>query len=479
MKILSMANAMLIFASLVGLATAVVTTRTAQLQECPTLVDPTSGSGSDPNITEMDYAYCLIDQCNIMLVATREKMEVTSVSADHLVSTNKTTQQSMSIARQSVERMCFFSFLFYGSYYIFSVLAFLFRFLLLVLIAVASSYTLGIHIILKVLRTLLGKLLIIYNVNVLIALFATLLLLASSLLFAPGSQAACQVFVHGYSLSFMMYESVGTVVTAQVYYLMYRDYNNMVDMSPTWSRQLFEHYVMFAYAPILPMAILTIGFDFTAQVGNQTILPSGHCILPPINLYESMFLAYMYIALHKVAQFLVFVYTLHYFHKLYTSFGSKRQKHHTTMKSTSQSVSQADTQPADDPNDSVSMNSSQNHSDTDDDSILESSPTPPDDDQEMQEHINPRVARDQMTEDEKRTEKKKYLRRLLISASFPLATILTLIFWFLCLAVGPLLKPFSAGGGDVALFVQQVIIAAVFLSSKKLFVVCKERLTSS
>ena len=149
----------------------------------------------------------------------------------------------------------------------------------------------------KVLRHLLGKLLIVYHSAVFAALFASLLLIMSNLLFAPGSQTLCQVFVHGYSLTYMLYEGIGTVVSAQVYYLMYRDYKNMADISPTWSDQLFEHYIMFSFAPMIPMAILTIGFDFTARIGNETILPTGHCILPPTNLYESLFLAYMYILL--------------------------------------------------------------------------------------------------------------------------------------------------------------------------------------
>ena len=126
--------------------------------------------------------------------------------------------------------------------------------------------------------------------------------------------------------------------------MMYRDYKNMPDISPNWSGQLFEHYMMFAFAPMLPMAILTIGFDFTARVGNETILPSGHCILPPTDLYESLFLSYMYIALHKIGQLLVFIYTLHYFHKLYVSFGNKQQPT-TVRKSTCQSINQPSDRP--------------------------------------------------------------------------------------------------------------------------------------
>ena len=79
-----------------------------------------------------------------------------------------------------------------------------------------------------------------------------------------------------------------------------------------------------------------------------------------------------------------------------------------------------------------------------------------------------------MSDDEVRNEKRKYLRRLMISASFPGVTLMSVIFWFLCLAVGPLLKPFSAGGGNVALFAQQGTIAAVFLSSKMVYALCKE-----
>ena len=57
--------------------------------------------------------------------------------------------------------VCLIQFFIYHGYFIIKVLAFLFRFLLLILIAVASGYVLGIHLMFKVLRHLLGKLLIV------------------------------------------------------------------------------------------------------------------------------------------------------------------------------------------------------------------------------------------------------------------------------------------------------------------------------
>ena len=466
---LSITYTVLISTVLVGLISNVSSAR-IQLQDCPSLVD-SAGSGTDfspANIS--DDNYCIVDQCNIRLLTTGELLEVTSLSDDYLLANNMSTQESVAVSRSIIEAPCFLNFFYYGSYFIINVLAFLFRFLLLLLIAVASGYILGIHAMFKVLCKLLGKLLMVYNTAVLVALFASLLLLMSNLLFAPGSQVVCQVLVHGYSLTFMLYESIATVVSAQVYYMMYRDYKNMPDISPNWSGQLFEHYMMFVFAPMLPMAILTIGFDFTARVGNETILPSGHCILPPINLYESLFLAYMYIALHKIGQLLVFIYTLHFFHKLYVSFGNKQQPT-TVRKSTCQSTNHSPDRPAtSSSNESRSTTSSS--SSVDEESILESSPAPADDSHDHNEYRKPR---DQMSEDEIQDEKRKYLHRLIISASFPGATLLSVIFWFLCLAVGPLLKPFSAGGGDVALFAQQATIAAVFLSSKTVYALCKER----
>ena len=439
----------------------------AELQDCPSLVDPASIIGSGAHSTPANISddnYCIVDQCIIKITTTGELLNVTAISDDYLLATSNTAQQSMAIARLPIEVVCLIQFFIYRGYFIIKVLAFLFRLLLLILIAVASGYILGIHLMFKVLRHLLGKLLIVYHAAVLAALFASLLLIMSNLLFAPGSQTVCQVFVHGYSLTYMLYEGIGTVVSAQVYYLMYRDYKNMADISPTWSNQLFEHYIMFSFAPMIPMAILTIGFDFTARIGNETILPDGHCILPPTNLYESLFLAYMYIAIHKICQLLVFIYTLHYFHKLYVSFGQKGQS--TADGKPDHVVTHV--QPVDH---SVNSSSSESSS-SDDDSSLNSHSAPHGD---SQDHTEYRKARDEMSEEEVRTEKKKYLRRLMISASFPGATLLSIVLWFLCFTTGPLLKPFSAGGGDVALLAQQATIAAVFLSSKKIAALCKER----
>lgn len=465
-RVLSMTSTLLIFTIIISnMLVDVVSTKEVQLQDCPTLNGPAgSGTPSSPaNIS--DDQYCIIDQCNIRIWMTGQQFEVTAVFTDYIIASNKDTQEFVALSRPSLEKMCFFNFS-YGGHVIVKVLVFLFRLLLLLLIGVASGYILGLHVMFSVLRKLHGKLLIVYNTAVLVALFASMLLIASNLLFAPGLQAVCQVFVHAYSLSFMVYESLGTVVMAQIYYVMYRDYKEMADISPTWSSQLFEHYLMFAFAPMLPMTILTIGFDFTAKVGNETILSSGHCILPPGDIYESVFLTYMYIALHKMGQFLVFCYTFYYFCKLYYSFGSKRRST-GTMKSVNQFVSQSV---------SLSVSGNTQSSEGDDSFIFENTSTPPVDCQDSQEHHHQGKLRSHMSEVEVYAEKRKYLRRLLISASFPGATILSVIFWFLCLAVGPLLKPFSAGGGDIALLVQQATIAGVFLSSKKIFDLCKQRI---
>ena len=434
-----------------------------QLQDCPMLVDPASIIGSGVHSTPANISddnYCIVDQCTIKLTATGELLNVTALADNYLLANNSTIQQPMAITRLPTEVVCLIQFFIYHGYFIIKVLAFLFRFLLLILIAVASGYVLGIHLMFKVLRHLLGKLLIVYHSAVLAALFASLLLIMSNLLFAPGSQTVCQVFVHGYSLTYMLYEGIGTVVSAQVCYLMYRDYKNMADISPTWSDQLFEHYIIFSFSPMIPMAILTIGFDFTARIGNETILPTGHCILPPTNLYESLFLAYMYIAIHKICQLLVFIYTLHYFHKLYVSFGHKGQS--TTDGKPDHIVTYV--QPVDHPRNShlvrtvvVMM-------------IAALTATPP---LMVTARIILNTGRLWIRCPRMKCDREeKYLRRLMISASFPGVTLLSIVLWFLSFTTG---QPFSAGGGDVALLAQQATIAVVFLSSKKIAALCKER----
>ena len=469
-----MGCSMILLYILTSLSVIVVSASEIKLQECHSLVDQAVLSSSGDNIVSANISndeYCIVNNCNIRLLKTGKNLKVTGLFNDYIIATSNDTDEVVTVSRLSPEKICWFNHFFaYGSHIIINILAFLFRLLLLLLIAVASGYILSIHVMFKVLCKLLGKLLIVYNIALLLALFAVMLLIASHLVFAPGSQAMCQMLVHGYSLSFMLYESLGTVVTAQVYYMMYRDYKNMPEISPKWSSQLFEHYLMFAFAPMLPMAILTVGFDFTAKVGNETILPSGHCILPPANIYESMILSYMFIALHKIAQFLVFCYTLYYFCKLYHSFENNQQQDHP------HSASKPDINQPGDRGQSVcsSVSESSSNSNADDDSTVSS--TPDGDSQEMQEHHFGGKNRSNMSEDEINKENMKYLRRLMISASFPVATFISVILWFLCLGVGPLLKPFSAGGGDVALLAQQATIAAVFLSSKKVFSLCKERL---
>ena len=88
---LSMTYTVLISTVLVSLVINVASTQ-IQLQDCPSLVDPT-GSGTDSSpVNISDDNYCIIDQCNIRLLTTGELLEVTTLSDDFLLATNQSTQ---------------------------------------------------------------------------------------------------------------------------------------------------------------------------------------------------------------------------------------------------------------------------------------------------------------------------------------------------------------------------------------------------
>ena len=106
-----------------------------------------------------DDNYCIVDQCTIKLTATGELLNVTALANNYLLASNSTIQQPMAITRLPTEVVCLIQYFIYHGYFIIKVLAFLFRLLLLIPIAVGSGYVLGIHLMFKVLRHLLGKLL--------------------------------------------------------------------------------------------------------------------------------------------------------------------------------------------------------------------------------------------------------------------------------------------------------------------------------
>jgi len=394
------------------------------LDECPSLLNTSSrdeGSGETNETTALALPaittprYCIVHPCIVVTFPTFTVLKVIHVTERFfLAASNTTNVTAIAVVPTAVEcpKNIYLQI-------IINIVTFVVRVIILLVTALATAYLLWLHLTFKELRSLLGKLLVVYNSILSLALLASLLLIMSSLLFAPNSQPVCQVFIHAYSLTSMAYESCGTVVMAQLYYLMYRDYKGKPPISSTWTSQLFEHYMMYTFAPMLPMTILTVGFDFTAKVGNETVLPSGHCILPPRMIYESVFLAYLFIAAQKIGQIIIFAYSWYYFHKLYFDKGVKGSS-------------------------------------------------------ELEDHSN--VGGDHMNayEKNKREEKNKHLRRILMSASLPGATILSVVIWFICILAGPLLSPLLAAGGDVALMIQQITFVVAMMSSKKIMKLCKD-----
>jgi len=395
------------------------------LDQCPSLLNTSSstdvGSGETngttvpalPQVTTPRY--CIVHPCIVVTFPSFTAYKVIHFADTYFLAANNVTNVT-AIAVSSTAKEC------PKNIYlqiIINIITFVIRMLVLLVTAIATAYLLWLHLTFKELRSLLGKLLVVYNSIVSLALLASLLLIMSSLVFAPNSQPVCQVFIHAYSLTTMAYESCGTVVMAQLYYLMYRDYKAKAPISSSWTSQLFEHYMMYTFAPMLPMTILTVGFDFTARVGNQTILPSGHCILPPRMIYESVFLAYLFIAAQKIGQIVIFAYSWYYFHKLFFSSGVKGSS-------------------------------------------------------ALEDHSNVGGEHANAFEKNKREEESKHLRRIVLSASIPGATVLSVIIWFICILAGSLLAPLLAAGGDLALMIQQITFVVTMMTSKKIMKMCKD-----
>ena len=414
-----------VLASCCILATGPQSVGGVSLNECPSLLNTSSstdeGSGETIETTALalpvitTQLYCIVHPCIVVTFPKFTVLKVIHVTDTYfLAASNTPNVTAIAVAPAAVEcpERIYLQI-------VINIVTFVVRVLVLLITSLATAYLLWLHLTFNELRSLLGKLLVVYNTIVSLALLASLLLIMSSMIFAPNSQPVCQVFIHAYTLTTMAYESCGTVVMAQLYYLTYRDYKGKAPMSSTWTSQLFEHYMMYTFAPMLPMTILTVGFDFTAKVGNETILPSGHCILPPRMIYESVFLAYLFIAVQKIGQIMIFAYSWYYFHKLYFGNGVKGSS-------------------------------------------------------ELEDHSN--IGGDHMNayEKNKREEKNKQLRRIVLSASIPSATIISVVIWFICILAGSLLAPLLAAGGDFALMLQQITFVVTMMSSKKIMKLCKD-----
>ena len=277
---------------------------------CSDVQSPASGSGHNTDLSQVTtLQYCIIDNCTIMRIDTGQQLDIVYTAESLLIVTPKDAHTSMVIAKVNDEFSCLNTT---GDSQAIQYAAVIIP----LLVMLVSAYTLIVHLLFKSLHNLFGKLLILYNLNVVCVSGAIMILALLHYWIAVKSQIICHtvtiVFILGYSGS----TSFATSILSHLAYVMYRCYHLKSKVSKKTSSFLFRCYTAYASTALILMLFVVIAYDWRTGNDKHTILTTGHCFfIDQPSSYNTIFLGHFFVAINKLLQVVMFLAYLVYYYK--------------------------------------------------------------------------------------------------------------------------------------------------------------------
>ena len=131
--------------------------------------------------------YCLIDNCSILRVDTKQRLGIAYSTQTHLMVTSIDGQTSLVIPKNKTEQLC------YPDSFI-RVVIFSIGIILLIFTAIVSGCTVVEFLLFKKLRTTFGKLLMLFNVGRTFHSITIIILLVSTHLITVNLTMLCYIF---------------------------------------------------------------------------------------------------------------------------------------------------------------------------------------------------------------------------------------------------------------------------------------------
>ena len=181
-----------------------------------------------------------------------------------------------------------------------------------VVVTVISGFIIAVHLMLKELRTITGKLLMLYNLAVVLTNTAAV---SMQNLVAPDSLMFCYTFTIVFLVARVCVEVLATCILHQVVYTMYCS-NKLIRITPEDRRHYFRYYMIYLLGSVLLGLFFIVSFDVATRNYRSLLLPDGHCAYIVETYYSTEQIILGIIAINKVAQLLLFVAYLYYVYEL-------------------------------------------------------------------------------------------------------------------------------------------------------------------
>ena len=254
--------------------------------------------------------YCLIDNCTIIRNDTGQQLDIVYTTQSHLVVIPTDGQTStMLISKNDPELFCS------SSNTTDDAAIQIIRALILLLSTLLSGYIAVLHLLFKELRTIFGKLMIIYNIAIAFRALDTFILLMTHYSFAVHSVTPCYLIYFVFMQLLMVSEGSATCITAYLAYIMRQSYKYR-EVTTKQNKKLYINYTKYICGSLLLCDILIISYDFGTATFQNIILPNGYCNYFGHMEYATERIAQAYTILNKIIQITLLVQYFVYYYKL-------------------------------------------------------------------------------------------------------------------------------------------------------------------
>ena len=285
------------------------TSKAASISSHSCNTPPLSASGDDVDMTDFSQVdtslqYCMIDNCTIMRIDTREELDIVYTTESLLVAVPTDGYTSEIVLPLQKEVSCFPE-----NDHVLLAVGFLTSFS--ITIGSMSAYIVVVHLLFPELQTVFGILLMSYNaVDVALETLA-LLSIITNYAVAVGSQLVCQALINMIMLLIMAMESYATCILFHTVYTMYLSSTLRSEMP----KNLLLCYNCFVFGLFVIYAVIIIGYDLYSGNGKETILPDGYCLFANDRSYETLRIRDFHNIINKVVQLLLLVIFLFFYYK--------------------------------------------------------------------------------------------------------------------------------------------------------------------
>jgi len=282
--------------------------------ECPKF----DGDVIDGNQTREDVQYCLIDNCTIKRMDTGQELGIVNVEDDVFVviSTNNQTVNIKMIPDEDYCEDVLSTNTGYSAEYI---VLLVIKMVILLILAILTVYIIVLHLIKRELQySSIGKVLIVYNVLLVVAVLLYILLLSFHILFYT-SAPMCQVIMYIRIYFLLCFEVASTFLFVHIAHLMYHGHLRHFEIPNKWMRRLLAFYALVTFTIMIPMVVYLILLDVFSGNGEEAILESGHCVLPPGTTYSTLTHLTGYAIPFKLIQLMIFLKIIIYSKHIYQS----------------------------------------------------------------------------------------------------------------------------------------------------------------